>query len=376
MTGRKDGGASNASGKGAKSLKTLDLDKLISKYEAASPVGPVVIRRLTMSDHIAIEKADNEQRLDANELVRLLIERSVKRRGQDEPLASDEVIRLSGDPEFLEELIAGHPDLTTFNEKDAPTDAQEGSVDDDDMPPVRGDGETAGEYLLRAWRAYHRHFTAKFRGVGEALAKQLSGLTGALSASGLQSLTKNFAASRGLQEAIDKATTHAQPRWSPTFEPSRFEPIELPPNPIHETNEHLNQLVGSIDQMRDLAVKTAEMQRGLNDVATEILDKFVTGANAAEQASTKNLKIAKIGLGIAVASIIVTLLVSIAQIVMSGPSQQETEQMSRMEALARDARNQSARQEDLLKQVVDFERMRARDAAEARRAAQSRGKPN
>ena len=353
-----------SSGSGDTPSKVLNLDKLVKKYHADSVIGPVTIRRLTMSDHIELEKADESKKLEAPQLTNILIERTVKHSDNNEPLAPAEIDRLSADADFLEELIKGHPDLTDFGDAGEPGELGEPAIDPDRVKPaVREEGESADAYLLRAWRAYHRHFAQTFSGIGEALRKQLSGLTGALSTSGLQSLMKNAAASRSLQGAIDRASVSATPSWLETFEEKRFEPIRLPPNPIHKTNEHLNELVASIDQMRELAVSTAEMQRGLNDVATEILDKFVTGARTAEKASNKNLLIAQIGIGIAVVSVLITLGVSVAQLAMSGPSKSEIAHMRRMEALARSSRDESTRQRHLLEQVVELDQARMSSAS-------------
>ena len=80
----------------------------------------------------------------------------------------------------------------------------------------------------------------------------------------------------------------------------------IAPNPILKTNQLLGELKAEIAELGDLTAATAAVQEKQAELVDTILKTFVEGAQAAEKAGKQNLKIAKIGIFIALVAIALT----------------------------------------------------------------------
>lgn len=367
-----------AKGQGKTVFPKFDLKSLGLQHEISTRLGTLQVSPASFSDWVVFQDADEKDRLNPESFARLLTHQTVTRGEKDDKLSEDEVKQLLAEPEFLERLVTAHPDLYT-EFADAPDVGDRGAREKKRERAeivVRALDEPPAEFLLRAWREQEKRLGDRFKHIGEVMRKGFSGLSSTLSSSGFDALEASMSASERLRETLEKATFKGDPyRSVMDSAPRRFETIQPPPNPIYETNRRLGHLVNSIAEMRDLAIQTAEMQRGLNQVATEILDKFVVGSKAAEESSTKNLGIAKIAMAAAVASVFLTLLVSIFQFATSAPTKADVEAQRQIDRIARQSLHESARQNDLLEQELQIQETALEEARLRDRAARSVEQP-
>jgi hypothetical protein len=81
--------------------------------------------------------------------------------------------------------------------------------------------------------------------------------------------------------------------------------LHIPPNPIHETNEHLAELGEKVDALVDLQAKQAEVFDKLLQAQVTALETQAASAAAQERASKRNQQVAWITIGVAVIAIVV-----------------------------------------------------------------------
>lgn len=203
------------------------------------------------------------------------------------------------------------------------------------------DGETAEEFLLRAWRDHAERFAESskrmMRGVLGEASKISEGLKRAITPGLLENITASQRLSAQISQMIPslgiadhlKGVTSLSDhikglgigrdigalgvgpsianigRGASAF-PS-YEQVEVPrlpelnfTNPIHETNERLTEMGEHIAEMRELAATTAAMQQSLNTVATQILTQFAEGAE-------KSKKVGYLALAVGVISAVLAL---------------------------------------------------------------------
>jgi hypothetical protein len=324
--------ANEDSSKGEPKKPMVDLSKFYPKIEYGGVTYGSRVTSIGVGRDLSQELARNPE-LSAPEFARLLLGTSLYPEDGDDLIGEVKADELAKDPAFLEMVIEAHPELYSEFVKDG-----DGPKKRLTIPFLeREQDEPAANYLFRAYRD---HLDRKLKQMREAMEKiqhKFAGLSGSLSASGLDSLLASTSASRRIDDIIKGSVgsdriaelmkgsvgrdrisdilkgsgtdkiAEAMKRANDgilgcgieadTFQSPR--PFTLPPilpNPIHETNATLAEVASSIDEMRDLFAQQAEMQSNLNAVATEILDKFVIGAQIAERSSKRALWIAMIAI--------------------------------------------------------------------------------
>lgn len=133
----------------------------------------------------------------------------------------------------------------------------------------------------------------------EALIKQYSG------GSALDSIRESIAAANQIDVLGKKYAEEAKLTEKALFQP-RHEPqiLNVPPmhfskNPIHETNQILENLTGQIEGMRPLVAQGAELIRSMNDTALRMQADYIGNAERTDR-QTKN------AIRVAVSSLIVS----------------------------------------------------------------------
>jgi uncharacterized protein YukE len=318
----------------------VDLSKFYPKIEYGGVTYGSRVTSMGVGRDLSQELVRNPE-LSAPEFARLLLGKSLYPEDGDDLIDEVKAGELAKDPAFLEKVIEVHREL--YSE----------FVKDDDDPKKRlaklclerKQDESAADYLFRAYRDRLDRQLEQMRESMEKIQRQFAGLSGSLSASGFDSLLASTSASRRIDdiikgsvgsdriaefmkgssgrdrisdilkgsgtdkiaEAMKRANDVISGRGieADTFQPPRpYTLPPIPPNPIHETNATLAEVASSIDEMRDLFAQQAVMQSSLNEVATEILDKFVTGAQNAEKSSKRALMIAMIAIAASILPVI------------------------------------------------------------------------
>jgi hypothetical protein len=226
-------------------------------------------------------------------------------------------------------------------------------------PDAAGEPETGEEKLARAFRAHNADFLASSHRVSKAISGATKGMSQGLKALLTPKLTANTEASerlRALLEGINRRpsiidSTNALSRAPPSIaharisgDPPRIPEIDIPPHPAYETNALLEQLSVRIGDMHALAVATSELQRTLNETASDAVAQFAKGAEDSQQAAAVGLEISRNSLGFAKAGFWVALasaalsLVAIVVSIYFAKAQDRDERRREAEASRRELR--------------------------------------
>jgi hypothetical protein len=84
--------------------------------------------------------------------------------------------------------------------------------------------------------------------------------------------------------------------------------FKMPPNPSVKTNKILEKMAQQTADMYALAAETALMQRSMNSISEQILADFGKAVEASKITSKENSTLSRIGLGIAIAALTVSVL--------------------------------------------------------------------
>lgn len=309
--------------------RPLNFDNLYPKIEHkgevfTSKAGGMSVRR-DMEKEL---KAEDD--IDPSRFAEMLIGRALFLPDADTAIGPERAAGLVGDKAFLEKFIAAHPEFYSEFFRDEPGGKAEWR-----SVLEREEHETPDRFLLRAYRDNAKRAAEKWKETNEKLKRQFEGLTGSLSRSGIEALMRGNSAADRISELIGRTPQHDLPGASGwrTFEPVR--PIDIPiiENPIHETNKKLGKLGASIDEMRELYVQQATMQQSLNQVATEILDNFVTGSKSAAKSSRNALVTA-------ILAIVVTLVTFAYDKIYSDSSEEQLESQAQMATILGEIREE------------------------------------
>lgn len=88
-------------------------------------------------------------------------------------------------------------------------------------------------------------------------------------------------------------------RILPMAETKAFE-IPIIPNPIHGTNDRLDNLIGRFDKFEVIAGQTVELVQSMNNAASSLLQSFAEGAKSTEQFSRRSIWIAAMALAVGI----------------------------------------------------------------------------
>ena len=136
----------------------------------------------------------------------------------------------------------------------------------------------------------------KALGPAHELQEHMRALTGQFGPdSGIGEVTKQIG---DQQRSIDALRL---PLPSIGVEPPRMPDLHTPPNPIHETNDRLEQIEQRFEQMLDVAANGAEIATGLQAHAAEFLVKFENAAFDNDRSAGRAIRLGAIAVVIALA---------------------------------------------------------------------------
>lgn len=226
-------------------------------------------------------------------------------------------------------------------------------------PDATEEPETGEEELARAFRVHNADFLASSHRISETISGATRGMSQGLKALLTPNLTANTEASerlRGLLEGINRRPSiidsanalsrapHSIAHAKISGDPPRIPEIDISPHPAYETNALLEQLSVRIGDMHALAVATSELQRTLNQTASDAIAQFAKGAEDSQQAAAVGLEISRNSLGFAKAGFWVALaaaalsLVAIVVSIYFAKAQSQDERRREAEASRRELR--------------------------------------
>ncbi len=157
---------------------------------------------------------------------------------------------------------------------------------------TRTEGQSACDFLAYAIEHSQAEEKARTARLLESVSPPLFGQ------STLDSIKSSLAASNRFEDLIKKYAIGPSPVdrlvGAIPIEPRvlDFPEIHVPKNPIHETNQILENLSGRIDEMRPLVVQGAEMIRSMNETAVRMQGDYLENAARTDQQTSNAMKVA------------------------------------------------------------------------------------
>ncbi|MXP48431.1 hypothetical protein GRI43_13640 [Altererythrobacter luteolus] len=285
----------------------FNLSSLIPEVEHD---GTTYISTVTSTDSWAKLRKElaADEDMSAEDFSARVVLHSIRPKDSEDQVDEELARSLASNDGFLEKLILAHPELYSKIDR-----SESGDKPKRVELLERGEDESAAAFLLRAFRDHDERRVAQTKAFTERMTREFQGLAGSLSGKGLDALIRGNSASDRIKDIIegshssliDKALGRSA-YGADTF--TAPEPMRLPPmpeNPIHETNRKLAKMATSTEEMRQVIFQQAEMQRSLNEVATELLDKFVEGSATAERNAKRAIGVAVAAVLVAVATFII-----------------------------------------------------------------------
>lgn len=240
-------------------------------------LGELFVGEATMGLYTRVERSQLTVETPTAQLVNLLIECMVTR-ADGVPLTSDEIDALSAvDRQRIVAAIGkAHPNW--FKQQH----------DDKSSEIVQEEGESDEAYLARCFLLDKKREFGRMALAMAGLSERMTSIIG-------PGLTANRLASSRVAAAL-KAISLPEP--SPQL--PHFPPIQVPRNPIHETNDILTAVSRHIAHMSELSSATAAMQKTLNDTASAAVADFSRGAESSQRNAKWSLVVALIALAISV----------------------------------------------------------------------------
>ncbi|MEQ8694493.1 MAG: hypothetical protein RIC85_04095 [Gammaproteobacteria bacterium] len=252
---------------------------------------------------------------------------SIGRKTDGTELVDEDTARLSDAEreEFANQYLDNNQNL--FREK-----VQEKYKDEDGKPVIsyrngdilhqREDEELSTAYLYRLYKIEDARWQEQMRKLTEPFAATLNAHKKLFNPSFLETFAQSQSASTKLGDMI-KSLRPNLPEFGPTIPTVKnldfIRPVEGPlpekpfhglrptPNPIHDTNERLSDVVDRLVSMEDLALQMAETVKGVSDSASQFLVSFGAASDNADRTSRR-------AIFLAATAIIVALLSTLGQI--------------------------------------------------------------
>jgi hypothetical protein len=167
----------------------------------------------------------------------------------------------------------------------------------------REPNEPAIQYFSRAYNAYRERQNERFR----KLARASVGSGNWATTLAVNALAKNFQVSDGLSKNLAAIRGFDKAGVGPLADafkgvgggnqdPLPLHSITLPPNPVWETNEHLNELVERFDRVEAIAIQAVELVQTMNTAASSLVASFREGAESTERFARRSIWMAFIAL--------------------------------------------------------------------------------
>lgn len=267
---------------------------------STSTFGRLQVRGMTVGQtrdlHLEIDRKPD---LDSEALVRFLLQ-NIATREEGSKLSSADVECVTSEEleTFSERFLANNEYLVRARQTKREAH-QDGSTNTTssfrEFPLERTANEKWIDYLARALVANYEHWK-KPRFPFPASKSFLSWAK----PSALVALEKNARLSQSLADQTAAL-------FRPSQAAKKLEFPELPPNPIHGTNQRLDALNERVGHFETLAAETVELVRTMNDAAASLLSSFVEGARTNERSLGWTLIVAIIALFVSIISSIPTL---------------------------------------------------------------------
>lgn len=168
----------------------------------------------------------------------------------------------------------------------------------------RASNQSACDFLVDAIRHHQAEEQRQRQRLWESVTKPV------FLESTLESIRRNLDTSSRLEESIKKFSEFdfaLDPARASRFEAVR--PLSIPTiakNPIHETNEILEDLARQIQDMRPLVAQGAELIRSMNDTALRMQSDYIANAERTDQQTKTATKIAAAGLVVSAIGFVVS----------------------------------------------------------------------
>lgn len=297
----------------------MDIRKLahVHDFDFQSSLGQLRVGPFTIGVHRDLHKRfPDSNAANPSEVVRFLLLRMAGRPAEESkgpvPLSEQEVTHFTPQDldDFAKQFIESNrswlfKSYTGDEEKDS-----ERISPTIEIP--QGQGEDMKVYLMRLLSSYLKRRAAYNRDLmRRVLPKSL------LSDATSKLLEKNFSISKDLARFLGSANKHLADARSANKlndifesarkesadaqfvsitrpEPARFEPLPVPPNPIHRTNETLDEVVTQLESMAAVSNKSAELIQNMNDLG---LSMAKSSAEHAERTAKQNRTMISYALG-------------------------------------------------------------------------------
>jgi hypothetical protein len=154
-------------------------------------------------------------------------------------------------------------------------------VEREDDPPVKGEEQTDADFFIDVLEAENKKHSEQLGKMFQGLKTRLGGILGTPNI-GLRSVTQDLLKQN---EGLEKIYSSRPSMFNPA--PPKFEPIHIPENPTHKTNDHLSEMNTRLDRLIGFGENALQIMNGLQVAAAEFLDKFSTEAEKNSKAANK-----------------------------------------------------------------------------------------
>lgn len=164
----------------------------------------------------------------------------------------------------------------------------------------RREGQSDAEYLLSVLAAENKKQSAKLGEMFTSLKGSLGGLLGSKNL-GIRSVSEDLLKQ---SEGLESLYGTRSGIWEPS--PAVLKPINIPPNPIHETNERLGDMTERLENLVGFGENALRIMNGLQVASAEFLENFSKEAEKNSQAANKAILVGIFAIVFSVAQIAYT----------------------------------------------------------------------
>ena len=213
-------------------------------------------------------------------------------------------------------MLKSHVDDQEDGEKSSePTEAEVAAFTDDDVirfsreflendksfepdPEIeRREGQSDADYLLSVLAAENKKQSAKLGEMFTSLKGSLGGLLGSKNL-GIRSVSEDLLKQ---SEGLESLYGTRSGIWGPS--PAVLKPIDIPPNPIHETNERLGDMTERLENLVGFGENALRIMNGLQVASAEFLENFSKEAEKNSKAANKAILVGIFAIVFSVAQI-------------------------------------------------------------------------
>lgn len=164
----------------------------------------------------------------------------------------------------------------------------------------KSEGQSDADYLLSVLAAENKKQSAKLGEMFASLKGSLGGLLGSKNL-GIRSVSEDLLKQ---SEGLENLYGTRSGIWGPS--PATLKPIDLPPNPIHETNERLGDMTERLENLVGFGENALRIMNGLQVASAEFLENFSKEAEKNSKAANKAILVGIFAIIFSVAQIAYT----------------------------------------------------------------------